>query len=112
MLSVSERLEFAAIDAKNRSVGDKKGGCALYSKDGKIYVGFYCRLDENFIIEAVDMALCLALGDGCSKFTAAHLCGDAFNHDSLKRLSRFGDLLVNLGEEKSRTATTLKKLML
>lgn len=112
MLSVSEKLEAAATKAKECSVGDKKGGCALCSRDGKIYSGFSCFLDENLTIEPVDMALSLALGDGCVRFTAAYLCGDAFNLSSLKRLSRFGDLLIGIEKAGNKSTTTLKKLIL
>lgn len=112
MLSVLGDLKSACKQAEARSVGNKKGGCALSSRDGKIYTGFFCRIDENFSIEPVDMALSLGLGDGCNRFTAAYLSGEAFNLPSLKRLSKFGDLLINYEKDGQSFTSTLKNLIL
>lgn len=112
MQTVSERLKTAAEKAYISSVGEKKGGCALYTRDGKLYTGFFATLDSELTIHPVDMALSLALSDGASKFTAVYLCGEAFNPSSLKRLCRFGDILVNGEKDGQRFAATLKKLII
>lgn len=111
MQAVSERLKEAAEKSYLCSVGEKKGGCALYSRDGKLYSGF-CVWFDGLVISPLDMALSLALGDKTEKFTALYLCGEAFEVASLKRLCRFGDIMVNGEKDGKRFATTLKKLIL
>jgi len=111
MQMVSERLKAEAEEALKRSVGEKKGGCALASQNGKVYSGFYVQLDDGFTVYPADMALMAALGDGCTRFAAAYFCGEAFSKDSLKRLARFGDLLINAQRENKKITSTLKKLI-
>lgn len=111
MQAVSERLKTEALNAMERSVGEKKGGCALYSRDGKLYSGF-CVCFDGLVITPLDMALSLALGDKTEKFTVLYLCGDGLDTASLKRLCRFGDIMVNGEKDGKRFATTLKKLIL
>ena len=111
MQTVSDKLKEAAEKACASSVGGGKGGCALYTNKGKLYTGFYVEIEE-LIIHPVDMALGLALGDRADRFMALYLCGEAFEASSLKRLARFGDIMVNGEKDGKEFRATLNKLIL
>ena len=111
MQTVAEKIKAEALATKERSVGDKKGGCVLCSREGKLYSGFYVEFD-GLVITPLDMALSLALGDKAERFTAAYFCGEAYNPSSLKRLLQFGDILVSGEKDGKEFKATLKKLIL